>query len=98
MCHVWLGGSEGDVWGWGKGKGAVKMGRLILSMGLVWAEVRILVQRATTPSKRFFLLHFLLHFSFTKHVLKPCYKRCKFDCVSKTFFPLQVKNEPVTEV
>jgi hypothetical protein len=28
--------------------------QLILSMGLVWMEVRILAQRATTPSKGFF--------------------------------------------
>jgi hypothetical protein len=35
---------------------------LILSMGLVWVEVHILAQRATTPSKKFLIL-------ITAHVL-----------------------------
>jgi hypothetical protein len=36
------------------GQRAEKRGQLILNMGLAQAEVRILVQRTTTPNKRFF--------------------------------------------
>jgi hypothetical protein len=59
-----------------------EMGQLVLSMGPVGAEARILVHRATTPSKRFILLHF----SFIVHVLKPCCTRCRNSRVSSIFF------------
>ncbi len=79
---MWLGQDE-TGWGWGKGlNGAVKIGQSILSMGAVWAEVRILVQRATTPTKQFFLLCF----SLTTYVLEHCYTRCGFASVLNILF------------
>ncbi len=51
--HVWAGrGEKGDVGDQARG---LKMGHLILSMGLERAEVRFFVQRAAIPSKRVFL-------------------------------------------
>jgi hypothetical protein len=52
MCHTRYQWGEVDIWVRGE-VGFVGMRRLILSMGLVWVEVRILAQRATTLSKRF---------------------------------------------
>jgi hypothetical protein len=46
------GGGKGGVWVQAKG---YKKGQLILSMGLAQEEFRILIQMATTPSKRAFL-------------------------------------------
>ncbi len=43
--------NKGSVWGQAMGS---KMGQLILSMGPAWVEVRILIQRATSPSKMAF--------------------------------------------
>jgi hypothetical protein len=45
---------EGDNWGRVRDQRAVGTGQLILIMGLVWREVRILAQKATTPRERFF--------------------------------------------
>jgi hypothetical protein len=59
-----------------------EMGQLVLSMGPVGAEACILVHRATTPSKRFLLLHY----SFIAHVLKPRCTRCRIACVSNIVF------------
>jgi hypothetical protein len=47
-------GARGEV-------GLVGMRQLILSMGLVWAEVCSLAQRASNPSKRFSLFYFYYH-------------------------------------
>ncbi len=47
---------EGDIQGRVGGKRLVGNGEVILSMGLVSREVRILAQRATTPSKEFFFI------------------------------------------
>jgi hypothetical protein len=54
LSHVWVQRVEGDIWGVDKRlKEHVGRGQLILSMRLVWRDVRILALRATTPSKRF---------------------------------------------
>ncbi len=55
--QVWLGWGEGGSLGVGQGaEHGCEMGQLILSMGPAWAEVCILAQKATTPSKRFISL------------------------------------------
>jgi hypothetical protein len=66
---------QGAEWG-------CEMGQLVLSLEPLLAEARILVHRATTPSKRFLLLHN----SFMAHVLKPRCTRCRIACVSNIFF------------
>jgi hypothetical protein len=50
MCK----GVGGEKGAFGVRQRGRKMGQLILNMGLAWAEVHILVQRATTPSNRVF--------------------------------------------
>ncbi len=48
-------------WGIGVGVGTKRLvgtGQLILSMAPVWSEVCNLAQRATTPSKEFFLIFY----------------------------------------
>jgi hypothetical protein len=49
----WVGG-KGDVWARQGAEWGLKMGQLILSVRPVRAEVCILVQKATAPSKRAF--------------------------------------------
>jgi hypothetical protein len=49
ITEVWVGAKS--LW---------ETGQLILSMRLMWTEVHIVVQRATTPRKGFFI-HLLLH-------------------------------------
>jgi hypothetical protein len=71
-------------------KGLVGMGQLVLIMGLVWMEVCLLVQRATTLSKRFSV--FIL---ITTHVLNTFICEVKILVLLINFFPLQVKNKPV---
>jgi hypothetical protein len=66
----------------------VGTGQLILSMELVWIEIRILVQRATTPNKGFFLYFITTHVLL--FVICAVNKLLVFSC----FTPLQVKNKP----
>jgi hypothetical protein len=56
---------EGDIWVRGARGEVVLVGmrQLILSMGLAWAEVSSLAQRASTPRKRFSLFFFYYHTS-----------------------------------
>jgi hypothetical protein len=67
--------------------GPVRMRQLILSMGLVWAEVYILAQRATTPSKKISV------YSYYHMLTKCCYMCCKNACTIDLFSPLQIKNK-----
>ncbi len=67
--------------------GPVGMGQLILSMGLAWAEVHILAQRATTPIKK-------ISFYSYYHMHTKCYYMCcKNACTIDLFSPLQIKKK-----
>jgi hypothetical protein len=61
VCNMWgfsnVRGARGSM-------GLVGMRQLIISKGLTWMEVRILAQRATTLSKRFY---FILHHTYVEY-------------------------------
>jgi hypothetical protein len=58
------------IFGVGVGaKRACGMGQLILSMGLVWREVHILAQKATTPRKGFFAFNYHTGVYYSLYVL-----------------------------
>ncbi len=64
-CHMGgFGVVKGVLWGEGsRGRmGLLGTRKLILSMGPVLMEVFILAQRATTPSKRFYLYHICVEY------------------------------------
>jgi hypothetical protein len=95
MSDVWVQRIEGDIWGQGWGpKDLVGKGRLILSMGLAWREVRILAHRDTMPNKGFFVL-------IKKHVSIIHCKCCKYVfvlfyifilCRLKIYLVKQIRN------
>jgi hypothetical protein len=95
VSHEWYQWGEGDIWLRGaRGETRlVGMRQLNLSMGLVWVEVCILTQRATTSSKKFSLFTFYYH---THVTIVYC---CKNACVIKQISSsLQVKNKPFDRV
>ncbi len=82
-------GPRGTFWVGMGPKGLVGKGESIQSMRLVWREVHILVQRATTPSEGLLFITLI-----AKHVLIIHCICCKYVFVLFIFSPLQVKNKP----
>ncbi len=86
---------EVEVGNWGRVRDqrAVGTGQLILIMGLVWREVRILAQKATTPGEKFFLIVFL-HMCFCLLYAVNMYASCAIHI----FLLCRLKTNQVTEI
>jgi hypothetical protein len=55
------GNGQGDKWGKGGAGGFEEIRQLMVSMGLVWREACHCAQKATTPSKLYFIVDSACH-------------------------------------